>query len=170
MVLCKTGGDDMESKSQTNTIMIIGIVIVAVVVVLGALTFRNNSPTPTISNPTSTTQNQIAESTLAVSPEPTQADVTLTEEIQTVNLEAGSFYYKPNVITVKKGQKVRIVMKAADQMHNFNIDELGVKLPIVKSGNTGTVEFTADKLGTFEYYCSVVQHRANGQVGKLIVQ
>ena len=61
-------------------------------------------------------------------------------------------------------------MKAADQMHNFNIDELGVKLPIVKSGNTGTVEFTADKLGTFEYYCSVVQHRANGQVGKLIVQ
>jgi len=32
------------------------------------------------------------------------------------------------------------------------------------------VEFTADTPGEFEYYCSVGQHRANGQVGKLIVE
>ena len=32
------------------------------------------------------------------------------------------------------------------------------------------VEFTVDKTGTFEYYCSVGQHRANGMVGNLIVE
>lgn len=89
--------------------------------------------------------------------------------VQVVNIEGGSFYYKPDTITVKKGQKVQVVMKSADMMHDFVIDELNVKMPIVQSGNTGTVEFVADQVGTFEYYCSVGQHRKNGQVGTLIV-
>lgn len=91
-------------------------------------------------------------------------------QIKVVEMEAGSFYYKPNAIEVSKGQKVKIVMKAVSMMHDFNIDELGVKMPIVKNGETGTVEFTADKVGSFEYYCSVGQHRANGQVGTLTVK
>jgi heme/copper-type cytochrome/quinol oxidase subunit 2 len=55
-------------------------------------------------------------------------------------------------------------------MHDFNIDELNVHMDIVKAGNIGTVEFAADQVGSFEYYCSVEQHRANGQVGTLIVE
>jgi len=55
-------------------------------------------------------------------------------------------------------------------MHDFVIDELNVKMPIVKNGEIGTVEFIADQVGEFEYYCSVGQHRQNGQVGKLIVE
>lgn len=89
--------------------------------------------------------------------------------VKTVEMEAGAFYYKPNMLTVKKGEKVKIMFTAIDMMHDFVIDELQVKMPVVKSGNTGSVEFTADKVGTFEYYCSVGKHRANGQVGKLIV-
>lgn len=103
---------------------------------------------------------------------PTAADNTAlaNSEVKTVNVEAGSFYYKPNEIQVKKGQKVKIVMHAVSMMHDFNIDELNVHMPIVKNGETGTVEFTTDKAGTFEYYCSVGQHRKMGQVGKLIVE
>jgi heme/copper-type cytochrome/quinol oxidase subunit 2 len=85
-------------------------------------------------------------------------------------MEAGSFYYSPNEIRVKKGETVKIVMKSVDMMHDFNIDELDVKLPITKSGETNSVEFTADTVGEFEFYCSVGQHRANGQVGTLIVE
>lgn len=55
-------------------------------------------------------------------------------------------------------------------MHDFNIDELGVKVPITKSGSSAFVDFTPDKTGTFEYYCSVGSHRANGQVGKITVE
>ena len=92
------------------------------------------------------------------------------ESIKTVEVEAGSYYYKPNIITAKKGETIKIEMKSVSMMHDFNIDELGVKMPIVKNGDTGTVEFTVDKVGTFEYYCSVGQHRQLGQVGKLIVE
>ena len=96
-------------------------------------------------------------------------DSAMEEESLPVTVEAGAFYYKPATMTVKKGQKVQITLNSVDMMHDFNIDELGVKSAIVKSGETGTVEFVADKVGTFEYYCSVGQHRANGQVGTITV-
>lgn len=104
------------------------------------------------------------------------AGISLTGEldpatgVRTVEVEAGSFYYKPNLIRVQKGEKVKIVMNSVDMMHDFNIDELNVKVPVTKSGATATAEFTASEAGTFEFYCSVGQHRANGQVGTLIVE
>lgn len=91
------------------------------------------------------------------------------EDVTVIEMEAGSFYYTPNVITAKKGEKIRIVMKSVSMMHDFVIDELGVKMPVVKNGDTGTVEFVADKVGSFEYYCSVGQHRANGQIGTITI-
>ena len=56
-------------------------------------------------------------------------------------------------------------------MHDWVVDEFtGAKMKRVTNGQTGTVTFVADKAGTFEYYCSVGQHRANGMVGKLVVE
>lgn len=101
---------------------------------------------------------------------PSVSSEAMMENIKEFKIEAGSFYYKPNTITVKKGDKVKIEMNAVSLMHDFNIDELNVKIPIVQNGNTGTVEFTADKVGTFEYYCSVGEHRANGQIGTITVE
>lgn len=97
-------------------------------------------------------------------------ETTGDTDVRTIEIEAGSFYYKPNELRVKKGEKIKLVINSVDMMHDFNVDELGIKSEIVKSGETGTVEFTADQTGTFEYYCSVGQHRANGQVGTLIVE
>jgi cytochrome c oxidase subunit 2 len=107
--------------------------------------------------------------TVSSTVEPTDAMKT-GNTIMKVEMEAGSFYYKPNIIKAKKGSKIKITFKSVDMMHNFNIDELGVKSPTVKSGNTESFEFTASKAGTFEYYCAVGKHRQNGQVGKLIVE
>lgn len=90
-------------------------------------------------------------------------------DVTVIEMEAGSFYYTPNVITAKKGEKIRIVMNSVSMMHDFVIDELNVKSPVVKDGDTATVEFVADQVGTFEYYCSVGQHRANGQVGTITI-
>ncbi len=95
---------------------------------------------------------------------------TTATNVKTINMEAGAFYYKPNKITVKKGDTVKIVFKAVDMMHNFYLDEFKVKGPTVKAGDTDTVEFIADKRGSFEFYCNVGKHRAQGQVGILIVE
>lgn len=95
-----------------------------------------------------------------------QADA---EGVVTIPVEAGSFYYKPNEIHAKQGQKIKIQLKSVDMMHNFVIDELGVNMPVTKGGSSAEATFTADKVGTFEYYCGVGQHRQKGQVGKLII-
>lgn len=99
-----------------------------------------------------------------------QLAVTESQPVTVVSIEAGSFYYKPNEIRVKRGERVRLEFKSQDQMHDFNVDELGIKSPIVKSGDIALVDFSADKTGEFEFYCSVDQHRKLGQVGKLIVE
>ena len=100
----------------------------------------------------------------------TPADSATPVAQKVIELEAGSFYYKPSEITLKKGENVKIVLRSVSMMHDFNIDELGIHSLIVKDGDTGTVEFTPTQVGTFEYYCSVGQHRQNGQIGKLTVQ
>lgn len=98
------------------------------------------------------------------------ATITPTEVVNgEISVEAGSFYFKPNLIRVKKGEKVKLTLNAVSMMHDFNIDELGVKVPLTKNGTSSTVEFIPTKAGEFEFYCSVGSHRANGQVGKLIV-
>ena len=73
-------------------------------------------------------------------------------------------------IKVKEGDKVRVEFKSTDSMpHDFVIDEFGATEQ-VKGEATTFVEFTADKKGEYEYYCSVGKHRANGMFGKFIVE
>jgi plastocyanin len=88
----------------------------------------------------------------------------------TFHVKGGSFFYVPNMIKVKKGDKVKIVFENVGGMHNINIDEFNVKSETVQTDKETTVEFTADKTGSFEYYCSVGQHRAMGQKGTLVVE
>lgn len=160
-------------KKGMNPMIIVGIVVIVGVIGLVALQTMNGSSSS--SQPaTNSMDNQTSPASESMGTETTpgaamEGDSAMSD-VRIIDMEAGAFYYKPNEIRVKKGEKVKIVMKSVDMMHDFNIDELGVKMPVAKSGETGTVEFTADKTGTFEYYCSVGQHRKNGQVGTLIVE
>jgi plastocyanin len=89
---------------------------------------------------------------------------------QDITVEGGDYYFKPNEIRVKKGEKVTITFTNAGGFHNFVVDEFNVKTKIIKDGEEETVTFTPDKAGTFEFYCSVGNHRAMGMKGKLIVE
>ena len=86
----------------------------------------------------------------------------------TVN--GGNYYFKPNIIKVKQGDKVTIKFINDDGMHNFIIDEFKARTQIIKGGAEETISFVADKKGSFEYYCSVGQHRQMGMKGTLIVE
>lgn len=81
-----------------------------------------------------------------------------------------NFSFSPNEIRVKKGDKVTITFHNNDGFHDFVLDEFSVKTSQIKSGDETVVEFTADKTGSFVYYCSVGAHRANGMWGTLIVE
>lgn len=86
-----------------------------------------------------------------------------------ISIEAGSFYYSPSIIRVKKGETVTLTLNSVSMMHDLIVDELGIKVPITENGTSSTVEFTANTVGDFEFYCSVGEHRSLGQVGRLIV-
>jgi plastocyanin len=86
-------------------------------------------------------------------------------------LDASEFKYDMKTLTVKKGDTVKITLtNSGKMMHDWAVDEFNAKTKRITNGQTDTVTFVADKTGTFEYYCSVGQHRANGMTGKLTVE
>ena len=90
-------------------------------------------------------------------------------ETVVINVTAENFKFMPETITVKVGSKVKINFESTLGFHDFVVDEFNVKTTQVNTGGTTTVEFVASKVGTFEYYCSVGNHRAQGMVGKFVV-
>lgn len=151
--------EETKKKAKINPMIIFGVI--AVVAVAGFAFVNMNKSTEEVGQPSEANQEQAQTQPETRNPQ---------AEVKEITMDAGAFYYSVKEIKVKKGEKVKIVMTSKDMMHDFNIDELNVKLPITKSGETNTVEFTADKVGTFEYYCSVGQHRKMGQVGNIIVE
>ncbi len=91
-------------------------------------------------------------------------------EVRIVNIEGGAFYFKPNEIRAKAGEKINIVFANAGGIHDFVIDELSVQSTKIKDGETTEVEFTPQIPGTFEFYCSIGNHRAMGMKGTLVVE
>src|SRR6185369_3931786 len=65
-----------------------------------------------------------------------------------------NYTFTPNMINVKKGDKVRITFKNLNGHHNLMIDEFNVATKTIDGGTQDVVEFTADKTGSFQYYCS----------------
>lgn len=93
-----------------------------------------------------------------------------TGPVQEFTVVGSSFKLSPATMTVKKGDTVRINFTSQGPMHNLVIDEFGVATSELGEEEEEEIEFVADKSGTFAYYCSVGNHRAQGMVGKLVVQ
>src|SRR5262249_10366974 len=62
--------------------------------------------------------------------------------------------YKPDAITVKKEEPVKITLKSLDVTHGFAIDALKIAVE-VSPGSPTVVRFTPDRAGKFDYYCVV---------------
>lgn len=149
--------NNVASNNKSRNFLWIGIILILAILIVPKI-FNSNKEVETTMTP---------EMTTTITPSTTATPVDVVNGA--ISVEAGSFYYKPNLIRVKKGEKVKLTLNSVSMMHDFNIDELGVKVPITKSGDSATVEFTPNMVGEFEFYCSVGEHRQMGQVGKLIV-
>lgn len=158
-------------KKMNASLVIVGA---AALLVVGVFAWRSMTgkigPTPSASTAPVESIVPSSESLEEEAPALTEEELGAPDSVKTFEIEAGSYYYKPNEIRVKKGDTVRIVLKSVSMMHDFVIDELNVKMPFIKSGNTGEVEFVANTVGEFEFYCSMGNHREMGQTGSLIVE
>lgn len=98
---------------------------------------------------------------------------TDTPEMEVTNVveftvEGKNFAFMPSTLSVKKGDTVKITFKNTGGFHDLVIDEFNVRTKQIQTGEE-TVEFVADKAGSFEYYCSVGEHRTMGMKGTLTV-
>lgn len=153
-------------KKGMSPLVILGIIVVAVILVGGVFLATQKSSHASVKQmvqKTVTPTTVITQSTNAASP-------TAVMQQTTIAVEGGSFYFKPNTITVKKGEKVKIIFTNAGGIHDLVIDGYNVQTPRIPSGSSATVEFTADKVGTFAFYCSVGNHRQMGMAGTLTVE
>ena len=103
----------------------------------------------------------------ATSPqEEPSSDLSVTE----IQVAARKYKFTPNVITVKKGQLVRLIITAEDRDHGFRLKDFDIKQRLVKGAPT-TIEFTPQEAGTFDFKCSVRCGWSHGKMkGKLVVE
>jgi cytochrome c oxidase subunit 2 len=75
--------------------------------------------------------------------------------VHEIQVTLKKYEFNPGSIRVTKGEQVRLIMTAVDHDHGFKLDDFQINQKIRK-GTTATVEFTADKTGTFQFRCSNV--------------
>jgi len=143
----------MDNMNKT-----LGIVIVAVLIVGGFLYWRG----------------QKIEVTPIVQPnipkEVSEVSISTADTIKTFTVVGKQFSFSLAEIKVKKWDTVRIVFQNQEGTHDWVIDEFSARTAKIEGGQSQTIEFVADKTGSFEYYCSVGQHKQLGMKGKLIVE
>ena len=93
-----------------------------------------------------------------------------TKSSKTFEVSAANFSYDVKEIKVKQGDKVKIVFTNKEGFHDWVIDEFSARTNQLAADKSETIEFVANKKGTFEYYCSVGSHRAMGMKGSLVVE
>jgi cytochrome c oxidase subunit 2 len=76
------------------------------------------------------------------------------DEIKVLDVIASKFKFEPTTITVVEGDRVRLRLRSADRTHGIGIKAFRVKALIPKVGEDVTVDFVADRAGTFDIICS----------------
>lgn len=114
---------------------------------------------------------------------PTRAPAVVAPQTQTPTTSKGAtasreivvsgseFKFSPASISLTKGETVKITFKNTGNLsHNLTIAELGVSTKTIGGGEEDSITVTADKTGSYTFYCSVGNHRQQGMEGKLEVK
>ena len=92
------------------------------------------------------------------------------QNVVEITMSAFQFAFDPAQIRVKKGDLVRIRVKSTDVTHGFAINEYGINRTL-QPNQEEVIEFTADRQGTFTFYCSVYCGAGHSNMrGTLIVE
>lgn len=151
-----------------NLPKIIGVV--AIFFLLGAGCFNRNSkaePKKVSENPQQGQQeNQQPVDTGYSDPDLIYVDANT----KIIKMTAKQFSFEPSKITLKKGDRVRLEITSIDTDHSFVLQEFGIHIPLFPN-KTVFVDFDADKVGTFKFYCSVICGEGHSDMnGQLIVE
>jgi cytochrome c oxidase subunit 2 len=86
-----------------------------------------------------------------------------------IKVTARKFEFVPKTITLRKGERVKLIVTSEDVDHGIAIPEFGVQEQ-VKAKQTRAIEITAEREGRFQFACSVFCGDGHpDMVGELIV-
>jgi len=89
---------------------------------------------------------------------------------ETISIEAGNFYFKPDAITAKPGI-AKIELTATSGIHDLVFDGAYFGFSLEADGGGGAQSMKIDlKPGRYTFYCSIPGHRAAGMEGTLTVK
>lgn len=80
-----------------------------------------------------------------------------------------SYELLPSTIKVNKGDVVEIMFITTNIPHGYILDGYDIKTGIIPVGGHETMQFTADKTGTFYFHDYTNNRNDIGSLGKLIV-
>ena len=145
-----------EAKKKFNPAFVIGgLIVLSVTVFLIVLSNRKTSQqgAEAVDGGTSSAQTSIP-----------------TGSVKEFTVNGSSFAFDPATITVNKGDTVKITFIDGDGRHDLVVDGYNVSTKTLSEGGSDIIQFVSDKTGSFEYYCSVANHRDLGMKGVLVVQ
>jgi plastocyanin len=88
---------------------------------------------------------------------------------ETLTVDAGSFYFKPDTITAKPGiAKITLDGQGGDHTFLFDGAYPGFFLEVSGSGDSQSQKIDL-KPGKYTFYCNIAGHRAQGMEGTLTV-
>ena len=167
--------NETPSKNTLSPMVITGI-IVLLVIVLGASYFmtkkgRDASKGVTVVKvtPTQAMMHETPGTPSAMEASPMASTTEADTKIKSFQIDASNYKFVPNTLKVNLGDTVKITFRNTQGMHNFMLDEFDAKSKTIQANQIEELSFVASKKGTFEYYCSVANHRAMGMVGTLTV-
>ena len=100
----------------------------------------------------------------------TEVSGNLDNGVRVIQMKAFQFGFDPNPVIVNEGEKVKLVVTSTDVTHGFSIAEFGVNVKLFP-GRPSIIDFTADKSGTYTFYCSVPCGSGHRSMrGRLIVK
>jgi nitrosocyanin len=164
-----------------NSRVIIGLVVALLILGGGAFFLSQNKAAAPAQNQAQVTtaptqamsqeeMDKMSPTTNAMQEETSPTGAVEGASVKEFTVTGSPFKFVPATLVVNKGDTVKITFKNSGGMHDLVIDEFNAATKIIQSGQEDTVEFVADKAGSFEYYCSVANHRQMGMVGTLTVK
>jgi nitrite reductase (NO-forming) len=94
------------------------------------------------------------------------AAANLPTDVTVVTTE---FKFNPASLQLPGGKKVTLTLQNMGSVeHDLTVDTLGIKVS-VPAGKTSAADFTLDKPGTYDFYCSIPGHKEAGMRGTLAV-
>jgi plastocyanin len=96
------------------------------------------------------------------------ANSAVPEGARFIAVRAEGLVFTPTELTVRVGEPVAISLTSHNADHDLTSDDLNLHV-FAPAGSSAVGGFTAERPGTYEFYCSVAGHKQAGMVGTIVV-